>query len=271
MGSSKRPAPPASPQYDAVEPWSGLAVSQRRAGQLLLMMGTAAIFIASAVGESLPLSMFAGVPSGIPAVVAGLAIGLAAFAAAWLSPPALLGWPIVVAWISAAAITAWSMVEAGPAIEAAVSTIEALVLAAASLVLIRNGTSNRALRWLLTVMLLMFGTIHLLFRPAIAGLMPDFIPFAAIWPWITGILLIASGLATLFKAFRGYALLIVAAMFLAWVPLIHVPRLLASFSIGEVTFAAMAIALAGSLIICRATECLDPKRAPHRVLTLNPD
>jgi hypothetical protein len=236
------------------------------------MLGTAAIFIASAAGGSLPLSMFARVPSGIPATVAGLAIGLAAFAAALLRPPpAHFGWPIVVAWISAAAITAWSMIEAGPAIEAAVSTIEALVLAAASLVLIRNGTSRGALRWLLTVMLLMFGTIHLLFRPAIAGLMPDFIPFAAIWPWITGILLIASGLANLFKAFRGYALLIVAAMFLAWVPLIHVPRLLASFSIGEVTFAAMAIALAGSLIICRATDCLDPEGAPQRVLTLNPD
>jgi len=256
--------------YDAVEPWFRQAGGQRRAGQLLLMIGTAAIFSASAVGGSMP-PMFAGVPSGIPAVVVGLAIGLAAFTAAWLSPPALLGWPIVVAWMSAAAISAWSMIQVGPAIEAAVSTIEALVLSAASMVLIRNGSSRSVLRWLLTVMLVMFGTIHLFFRPAIAGLMPDFIPFAAIWPWITGTLLIGSGLATLFKHVRGYALLIVAAMFLAWVPLIHVPRLLASFSIGEATFAAMAIALSGSLLICRAMECLHPERAPQRVLSPNPD
>jgi hypothetical protein len=271
MGSNERPPPPASPQYAAVEPWFHRAGDQRRAGQLLMMNGTAAIFTASAVGGSMPQSMFAGVPSGVPAVVVGLAIGLAAFAAAWLRPPALLGWPIVVAWMSAAAITAWSMIQVGPAIEAAVSTIEALVLSAASLVLIRNGSSRSVLRWLLTVMLVMFGTIHLLFRPAIAGLMPDFIPFAAIWPWITGTSLIGSGLATLFKPVRGYALLIVAAMVLAWVPLIHVPRLLASFSIGEATFAAMAIALSGSLIICRAMECQHPERAPQRVLSPNPD
>jgi uncharacterized membrane protein len=94
------------------------------------------------------------------------------------------------------------------------------------------------------------------------GLIPDFIPFAATWPWITGTLLIGSGLATLFKSVRGYALLIVAAMFLAWIPLVHMPRLLTSFSIGEVTFAAMAISLAGSLIVCRAMECPHGERAP---------
>jgi len=252
--TSSRFSSPASDRRPTVDrPWPFSKDGQRYAGQLLLLLGTAAIFIASAVSGTLPQPMFGDVAGGGAASAVGFAIGGAAFAAAWLrAAPAYLVWPIFMAWLAAAGMTAWSLIAKGPSIEYAVSIAEAVVLSAASLALLRDRIGEHVLLRALGIMLVMFGAIHLLMRPQIASLIPEFIPFAAIWPWITGAILIGSGLATLFRSIRGQALLVVAAMFLAWIPLVHAPRLIASLSAGEIAFAAMAIALSGSLIICRA-------------------
>lgn len=232
-----------------------LARPHREIGQLLLLIGTAVIFIASAVGGSLPQPMFGDWANGDLAMALGLGLGFAALAAAGLrTPPPQLVWPVALGWILAAAISAYSMVTNAPTVEMTVSMAEVVVLSAACLALVGGGGTDHFLRWAIAVTLVIFGAIHLLMRVLIASLIPDFIPFAAYWPWFTGSILIGSGLATPFSRVRGHALLVVATMFLAWVLLVHVPRLLASFSIGEVTFAAMAVALSGSLILCRAIQ-----------------
>jgi len=199
--------------------------------------------------------MFGDWISGDLAVATGLGLGFAALAAAGLrTPPPHLVWPVIMGWQLAAAMSAYSMMLNAPTIELTVSMAEAIALSAACLALIRGDNTGPFLWWAIAAMLVIFGTIHLLMRVLIASLIPDFIPFAATWPWVTGSILIGSGLAMPFGRVRGHALLVVAAMFLAWVLLVHFPRLLASFSIGEVTFAAMAVALSGSLILCRAIQ-----------------
>jgi len=232
-----------------------LARPHRHVGQLLLLIGTAVIFIASAIGGTLPQPFFGNWATGDLGIAIGVGLGFAALAAAGLrTPPPQLVWPVVIGWVLAAAITASSMILNRATIELTVALAESIVLSAACLALIQGDGAGGFLRWTIAIMMITFGAIHLYLRLAIASLIPDFIPFAAYWPWFTGSVLIGSGLATPFSRVRGHALLIVATMFLAWVLLVHAPRLLASFSTGEVTFAAMAVALSGSLILCRAIQ-----------------
>jgi uncharacterized membrane protein len=102
------------------------------------------------------------------------------------------------------------------------------------------------LRLLLGAMLVLFGAIHLTQRDLIATLIPDWIPVRSYWPWLTGGVSVAAGLACL--AGRGTTLGAgaIAFMYLAWLPLVHAPRLLgAPGSLFEWTFALTALALAG--------------------------
>jgi hypothetical protein len=104
--------------------------------------------------------------------------------------------------------------------------------------------------------LVFFGCIHLTHAGTIGGLIPDFIPGASLWPWITGGVQVIAGLACI--AGRGVlpAGATIAAMYAAWLPIVHAPRLFASpASPFEWTFALTALALAGiALAVAKTSE-----------------
>jgi hypothetical protein len=95
-------------------------------------------------------------------------------------------------------------------------------------------------------MLILFGAIHLTHVDVIAGLIPDFVPGVLLWPWITGGVQVLAGVACV--AGRGVFMAgaAISAMYAAWLPIVHGPRLLASpESAFEWTFALTALALTG--------------------------
>lgn len=99
------------------------------------------------------------------------------------------------------------------------------------------------------LMLIGFGAVHLTHRELIASLIPDWIPFSAHWPWLTGAVNLAAGLACVSGRGAKWGGFATAAMFGAWLPLVHAPRLMGSVeSLFEWTFALTALALVGAAL-----------------------
>lgn len=129
-----------------------------------------------------------------------------------------------------------------------VSMTEVTVFAAISLVL--SGAVVRAVlvaRVILGLSLILFGAVHWLYPVAIAGLMPDWIPTASLWPWLTGGIQIGAGLMILSGWRAALAAFGIGLMWLSWIPLVHLPRLIAAPGDAfEWTFMLTALTLAGA-------------------------
>ncbi len=98
------------------------------------------------------------------------------------------------------------------------------------------------------LMLLLFGAVHLTYPAAIAGLLPETFPLRDVWPWITGPVQILAGLAIAVRVMPGLAAAVVSTMFLAWVAVLHAPRLMQAPSDPfEWTFALTALVLAAAV------------------------
>lgn len=113
----------------------------------------------------------------------------------------------------------------------------------------REGASARVTRTVLGVMLFGFGIVHLGQHDAISGLIPACLPGAPVWPWVTGSLLVVLGSCSIAGWKPARMMLAGSFMFLSWLPLVHVGRILeAPESAFEWSFAAMCCALAGALL-----------------------
>lgn len=77
-------------------------------------------------------------------------------------------------------------------------------------------------------MLVVFGMIHWLYIDAIAGMIPDWIPGRALWPWVTGAANVAAGLAITSNVQARLAAGLVGGMFASSILLVHTPHLLAA-------------------------------------------
>lgn len=97
--------------------------------------------------------------------------------------------------------------------------------------------------------LILFGAVHIAYREAISGMIPGWIPFAEYWPWFTGVANLLAGIALVVGRGSAIAAMLIAAMYLAWLPVVHAARLIAEpGSLTEWTFALTALALAGCLL-----------------------
>jgi uncharacterized membrane protein len=100
------------------------------------------------------------------------------------------------------------------------------------------------------VTLLFYGMVHMFHRALIAGLIPAWIPGAGAWPWITGSIMVAAGIALLAGRAAELASLAIAAMFASWILIVHLARLAGnpagSF---EWSFALTALALAAVALL----------------------
>jgi len=100
------------------------------------------------------------------------------------------------------------------------------------------------------VMLVFYGLVHIFQRALIAGLIPSWIAGAAIWPWFTGSVLVAAGIALLAGRAVEVASLAIAAMFASWILVVHLGRIAGdpanSF---EWSFALTALALTGVALL----------------------
>ena len=76
------------------------------------------------------------------------------------------------------------------------------------------------------LMLVWFGVVHLQYRGAVAGMIPDWMPARDLWPWVTGAANIAAGLSLVTGVLGRLGGALVGLMFASWIFLVHVPRLL---------------------------------------------
>lgn len=130
-----------------------------------------------------------------------------------------------------------------------VVTAEAFTLAWASFQTI-TGRQHLAGLLIPSLMLVIFGTVHLIERVAVGSLVPSWVPASQYVPIATGLVMILLGLAILARIELRSTFVAVAAMFASWIPLIHAGRLLSDpGSAFEWAFAAMCVALTGSMLV----------------------
>ena len=122
---------------------------------------------------------------------------------------------------------------------------------------------SRALTGCTAAALLLFGVIHLVHAGDIAAIVPAWLPARAYVPYATGTILFLGGAGLILTRARGAAARLVAIMFVAWLPIVHVPRIAARpLDPFEWQFALMALALAASLFVIAA---LAPTTENHAI------
>ncbi|HYC97462.1 DoxX family protein [Brevundimonas sp.] len=147
-----------------------------------------------------------------------------------------------------------------------VSALEVLGLLSAAMLVAAPGRDDLKLaaRMAVGLMLIVFGAVHWMYVDAIAGLIPDWMPGRALWPWITGAANIAAGLALVSGVLARTASALVGAMFASWIVLVHLPRLLAApgdrseWVAGALAFALTGVAWTVHGALTRSGEDLQP-------------
>jgi hypothetical protein len=81
--------------------------------------------------------------------------------------------------------------------------------------------------YLFAVCLVVFGGIHFLVARFIASLVPAWIPGSLFWAYLTGTVLIASGISIAIRRLDQWAGYLLGVMFLLWFVLLHAPRVAA--------------------------------------------
>lgn len=76
------------------------------------------------------------------------------------------------------------------------------------------------------LMLVWFGVVHLMYREAIAGMIPAWMPLRDLWPWVTAAANIAAGLGLISGIKGRLAGTLAGAMFASWILLVHIPHLI---------------------------------------------
>ncbi len=139
-----------------------------------------------------------------------------------------------------------------------VAASECAAFAATSFALGGPRWSARVLSLVFGAMLVWFGIVHLTQREVIASLIPEWIPYAAQWPWLTGGVNVVAGLMCVVGYGVRYAALAAAIMFALWLPIVHAARLMDNTSsLFEWTFALTAAALVGVAFILAGTGARD--------------
>lgn len=139
------------------------------------------------------------------------------------------------------------------------SGAEVMALGAAALVLaseleLSNSMSWESLvlagRFLFAAALVVVGVQHFLYAVFIATLIPHWIPGHLFWAYFVGVVFFAAALSLATKIQGRLAAMLLGLMFLLWVVLLHIPRVVASPHNGnEWTSAMIALAMGGGSLV----------------------
>jgi hypothetical protein len=102
-------------------------------------------------------------------------------------------------------------------------------------------------RYLYALPLFIFGTQHLIYAKFVATLVPAWIPGQLFWAYFVGVAFFAAALSIIARKIAPLAATLLGLMFLLWVILLHLPRVVAALHDGkEWTSAIVALAMSGS-------------------------
>lgn len=105
----------------------------------------------------------------------------------------------------------------------------------------------RIAQWVFAVPLFVVGTQHFMYAHFIAGLIPDQIPGHLFWAYFVGLAFFASAISIILRVLAVPASALLGLMFLLWVLILHLPRVVAAQHNGnEWTSMFVALAMCGS-------------------------
>ncbi|MEO8200671.1 MAG: hypothetical protein ABI679_09145 [Gemmatimonadota bacterium] len=101
-------------------------------------------------------------------------------------------------------------------------------------------------RWIYAVSIAFFGVVHLMYSGFIATLVPHWIPVPLFWAYAVGVAFLAAALSIFFKIAIRLSGTLLGLMFLSWVFVVHLPRIVGSPGIeAEWTSGFVALAMSG--------------------------
>jgi uncharacterized membrane protein len=102
---------------------------------------------------------------------------------------------------------------------------------------------------LFSLTIISFGIDHFLFAHEAADYIPAWVPNHLFWMYFTGSALLGSGIAILLNIRRGLAATLLGGMIFIWFIILHIPRVIADPSDGEIASAMLALAYCGIALI----------------------
>jgi len=106
---------------------------------------------------------------------------------------------------------------------------------------------------LFSLTIISFSVDHFLFAHEAADYIPSWVPSHVFWMYFTGSALLASGIAILLNIRRELAATLLGSMIFIWFIILHVPRVIADPSGGEVASAMLALAYCGIAFVIAGT------------------
>jgi len=125
---------------------------------------------------------------------------------------------------------------------------------------VTNNTLLSLGRIFFSIMLIVFGIDHILYKEFVAPLVPAWIPGPMFWAYFGSIALIGSGICILFKIKIRLVGILLGTMLLLWFIILHIPRAIADPYAGkgnEITSVFQALAFSGIafvIAICAGTR-----------------
>ncbi len=109
-------------------------------------------------------------------------------------------------------------------------------------------------RYLLALPMAVFGLLHFMGAEQMAGMVP--VPGGVIWVYVTGIALVAAGVAIILQKKARLAAALLAILVLIFVLTIHLPAVLAGGDGGQMAMAGLLkdLAIAGGALVYAGTQ-----------------
>jgi uncharacterized membrane protein len=98
---------------------------------------------------------------------------------------------------------------------------------------------------LFSLTIISFSIDHFLFAHEASDYIPSWVPNHLFWMYFTGSALLGSGIAIILNIRRGLAATLLGGMILIWFIILHVPRVIANPSGGEIASAMLALGYGG--------------------------
>ena len=107
---------------------------------------------------------------------------------------------------------------------------------------------------LFSLTIISFGIDHFLFAHEASDYIPSWVPNHLFWMYFTGSALLGSGIAILVNIRRRLAATLLGSMIFIWFIILHIPRVIAAPSGGEIASAMLALAYCGIAFVIAGAD-----------------
>ena len=102
--------------------------------------------------------------------------------------------------------------------------------------------------------MILFGVFHFMMAESMTGMVPSFVPGGVFWVYLTGVALIAAGVAIVINKMARLAALLLAVLLLIFVLTIHLPGAIAGEQMAMSSMLKDIALMAGALLIAGTSK-----------------